>query len=212
MIALDESFVFVHVPKTAGNSISTCLAPHCSDVLHSGAPFQDGRERFSVRNDRYPGLHKHSTLAEYAQAMGEAFLDVVSLCCVRNPWDRALSMYFSPSTVYQRANRPSPHPDPGGWDREEFLKMLDGYIPTHKYVALPDQPDPWQGVDLVIRFERLEDDLARFWKILDLPGHPSLARLNASRHEHRARYYDAEMIAAVEAIESPLVKAFGYEP
>lgn len=213
MIARDGSFVFVHVPKTAGNTVSTVLAPYCGDVLYSGAPFQDGRERFSVRHPAYPGLHKHSTLSEYATAMGEDFARVRTVvCCVRDPWDRALSMYFSPSSVYARTVRPDPHPAPGAWDRGEFLRMLADHTPTHKYVEILDRPSPCQRVDLVVRFEHLEDDLAWACRELGLLGWPSLPRLNASNHGPRENYYDNELLDVVARLEAPLIEAFGYSP
>lgn len=212
MIARDGSFVFVHVPKTAGNTISMLLAPYCGDVLYSGAPFQDGRERFSVRNASYPTLHKHSTLAEYALAMGQDFAQVLAVCCVRDPWERAVSMYFSPSSVYARTVRPDPHPSPADWDRAEFVRMLADHVPSHRYVELPDQTSPWKRVDVVIRFENLEEDLGLAFRALGLRGCPQVPRLNASHHALYPVFYDDELISLVASLEAPLIEKFGYSP
>jgi len=203
MIASDLHFVFVHIPKTAGNSVSTALAPHCSDVLYSGAPFQDGRERFSVRNQLYPSLSKHSTLDDYRRALGSRLDTATVVYTIRNPWERALSLYFWGKQV---------HGEPGdNFDRGEFLEMLHGYRPTHHYLVTPVLPNPWPHI--AIRLEHLRKDLERAWTILHLPGSlPEIPRLNASRHGPCSDYYDAELAEIVSRLEEPLVKAFGYEP
>lgn len=204
MIASDGSFVFVHVPKTAGNTISTLLAPHCSDILYSAAPFQDGRERFSVRNPLYPGLSKHSTLHDYWRAMGSRLDTATVVTAVRNPWERALSLYFWGKQVHGDL-------DHDYFDRGEFLDMLQGHLPTHHYLGAPVLSNSRTFV--VIRQEHLQDDLERAWKILRLPGElPEIPRLNTSRHGPCSDYYDAELVELVARLEDPLVKAFGYEP
>ncbi len=203
MIASDGSFVFVHVPKTAGNTISTLLAPFGSDVRYSAAPFQDGRERFSVRNPLYPSLSKHSTLSDYQRALGNRLDSAIKVCSVRNPWERALSFYFWGKQVHGKTDE--------DFDRGEFRAMLRGYQPTHHYLVSPDSPHPWQNFLHVIRHEHLQEDLEIVWSSLRLPGSlPEIPKLNVSRHGPCERYYDTELVELVSRLEDPLVKAFGY--
>ena len=64
MISLQKSFLFVHIPKTAGNSIQSVLRDYSEDQLVALRKEQDGIERFGLRNANYK-IKKHSTLSEY---------------------------------------------------------------------------------------------------------------------------------------------------
>jgi hypothetical protein len=64
MISLQKRFLFVHIPKTAGNSIQSVLRDYSEDQLVALRKEQDGIERFGLRNPKYK-VKKHSTLSEY---------------------------------------------------------------------------------------------------------------------------------------------------
>ena len=70
MISFHKHFLFVHIPKTAGNSIQSVLRDYSEDELVPLRGEQDGIERFGLRNPNYK-IKKHSTLAEYRAALGE---------------------------------------------------------------------------------------------------------------------------------------------
>lgn len=111
MISSQKKFIFVHIPKTAGNAIQNVLIKYSEDQVVCTAPHQDGIERFNLTNQY--GLCKHSSLREYHAALGEhEFSRRFKFACVRNPWDRAISFYFSP------------HRNINTWNREDFVKLL----------------------------------------------------------------------------------------
>ena len=100
-----ETFLFVHIRKTAGNSIQSVLRILSEDQLVALRKEQDGMERFGLRNPRYK-IKKHSTLGEYRDALGdEQFRDLYKFTCVRNPWDRMVSYYFTPTQNPKTGNR-----------------------------------------------------------------------------------------------------------
>jgi hypothetical protein len=80
MISLQKRFLFVHIPKTAGNSIQSVLRDHSEDQLVALRKKQDGVERFGLRNPRY-NIKKHSTLSEYHEAVGDEQFGI----CISSP-------------------------------------------------------------------------------------------------------------------------------
>src|SRR5205809_3293450 len=126
MISFQKRFLFVHIPKTAGNSIQSVLRDYSEDQIVALRSEQDGIERFGLRNPNYK-IKKHSTLAEYRAALGDkTFRGLYKFTCVRNPWDRMISYYF----------RPTGHADI--WDRNKFKKMVSRMLSVADYLRLEE--------------------------------------------------------------------------
>jgi len=124
MISFQKRFLFVHIPKTAGNSIQSVLREYSEDQIVALRSEQDGIERFGLRNPNYK-IRKHSTLAEYRMALGdEQFRSLYKFACVRNPWDRMVSYYFRPTQQV------------GELDRKEFRKVISKALSVADYLGL----------------------------------------------------------------------------
>ena len=133
---------------------------------------QDGIERFGLRNPNYK-IKKHSTLAEYRTAFGEArFRDLYKFTCIRNPWDRMVSYYFGTTSLV------------GVWDRKEFKKLILKAVSVTDYLRLDKgESDPFGNMDYIIRFENLADDFRAVCARLGIPEAP-LPQYNRSNREH----------------------------
>src|SRR5437868_15272759 len=119
MISLQKRFLFVHIPKTGGNSIQSILRHYSEDQVVTLHPHQDGVERFEIRNRSYK-IKKHSPLAIYRAVLGSnQFQSLYKFARVRNPWDRKVCYYFTPAR--QQA-----------WDASSFERvMLEAVSVTH---------------------------------------------------------------------------------
>jgi hypothetical protein len=197
MISFQKRFLFVHIPKTAGNSIQTILRNYSEDEIVALRAEQDGIERFGLRNPDYK-VKKHSTLAEYRTALGEArFRDLYKFTCVRNPWDRMVSYYFGTTSL-------------AVWDRKEFKRLILKAVSVAGYLRLDKgESDPFGNVDYVMRFENLADDFRTVSAKLGIPPAP-LPQYNRSDREHYSKYYDAELRELIRKRFAPEIERFGY--
>ena len=187
MISFQKRFLFVHIPKTAGNSIQSVLRDYSEDELVALRSEQDGVERFGLRNPKYK-IKKHSTLAEYRAALGETqFGNLYRFTCVRNPWDRMVSYYFTPT---QKAK---------AWDRKKFRKIISSALSVADYLRLDQGEEaPFGNVDYIMRFENLADDFRAVCAALDI-SQVALPRYNRSNRDHYSKYYDDQLRELVRA-------------
>lgn len=199
MIGIYHQFIFVHIPKTAGNALQSVLSAYSEDAIVVGDN-KDGVHRFGLYSAY--GTVKHSTLADYLAALGpESFWSKRKFACVRNPWERAISFYFSP------------HRGCDTWDRNEFIRLLDEIHPMTTYLRLPidtagTRPD--HNLDFIIRYEQLNKDFSRLCDILDIAG-GSLPVLNQGSRQPYFDYYDPELIQIVADRFREDIEVFGYE-
>jgi len=196
MISLQKKFLFVHVPKTGGNSIQNILKDYSEDKLTTLAKHQDGIERFGVRNDTY-NITKHSTLSHYKSVLDpKTYSTLFKFATIRNPWDRMISCYFSP------------HRGITDWNRTSFLELVNRkptlryYITEYSFfekvvrkLGIPikiTKKNLDSDIDFLIRFENIDDDFELLCEKLDIP-YSSLPKRNKSNRNHYSHYYDEEL-------------------
>lgn len=188
MISEELRFLFLHVPKTAGNSIQNILRNYSEDEIRSQREYQDGVERFGVHNRRFK-LGKHASLYECGMAMPAAFYaSLFKLATIRNPWDRMVSLYFSPAQGRTE------------WSRSEFVELVNGALGVRHWVCLdPEAGGPLdRDLDLLMRFEHIEEDFAIASGRLGIAAQPLPVR-NRSSHARYSDYYDDELEALVRS-------------
>lgn len=201
LLSTSNNFLFIHVPKTGGNSIQKALFPFSDDQIALTGPHHDGIERFEIRSPEFE-IHKHSTLQEYRHHLGwKRFSSLVKVTCVRNPWDRCVSFFFSP------------HRGNVEWSPQVFEDFVRNVVqPQAHYLTLEGREnDPFQNVDVVLRFESLETDFRALCQRLAL-GELALPRINASnRSDYRSYFTTDRLIELVAEKFSPEIRRFNYE-
>ena len=191
MISRAKNFIFVHVPKTAGNSVQNALFPYSEDkrTVISG---KDEVEQFGVS---HPGsdLWKHSTIAEYQKALEPAFFDAaLKITVLRNPWDRMISAYFY--WAEQDAVRMGRQKDTDlDFDEGKFREFISKRV-GYRGLICGRNPDgklkkiDQHSIDVFRRFEHLHGDMDTLADRLGIPR-VKLVQRNASRHRPYASYY-----------------------
>lgn len=193
MLSIQKQFLFLHVPKTGGNSIQNILSKYSEDEIVITQPYQDGKERFEVKG-KHEKLTKHSSLNDYRLFLdADLFERLFKFSTIRNPWERLISMYFS-----QNMGR-------NEWSRNTFVEMLKKTPPLEHYICLKtsffsrftrEQNALDSSIDFLIRFEALEADFHTACRQIGLPPQP-LPILNNSSRAHYSRYYDKELASLV---------------
>lgn len=200
MLSRSHRFLFIHIPKTAGNSIQRALLPYSEDRMVTLAPYQDGIDRFEIRSPRLD-VHKHSTLAEYrAKLSDQEYADLFVFHVIRNPWDRCVSHFFSP------------HRGPVDWSENLFAEFIEQVVrPAEMYVASgPDDANPFGNAHAVIRFEHLEEEFLDVCRKISLPP-MTLPHANKSGHiDYRVYFKSDRLIEAVARKFTAEIEQFGY--
>jgi sulfotransferase famil protein len=199
MISLKKRFLFVHIPKTAGNSIQSVLREYSEDELVALRKEQDGIERFGLRSPKYK-VKKHSKLSAYYDALGdEQFRNLYKFTCVRNPWDRMVSYYFTPTQNLET------------WNRKKFRETISKAVSVPDYLRLDNnEGDPFANVDCIMRFENLAHDFRAVCAAIDISP-PPLPQYNRSSREHYSKYYDDELRELVRARFAAEIERFNYK-
>jgi len=202
MISISHNFLFIHIPKTAGNSIQNILRHFSEDRIVILAPYQDGVERFEVRSAKYR-IEKHSRLIDYQnQLEPDLYKRLFKFCVIRNPWDRCISFYFSP------------HRGNVSWDRQAFISFLNYIPPMLAYLVIKNESNQFvysnENVNYVMRFENLDYDFKYVSSLIRIP-YTRLPHRNKSNREDYRKYYDKELIEIVRKKYELDIQLFGYE-
>lgn len=189
-------YIFVHIPKTGGTSISKLLT---SD---------------------YQATHAHYMLDDYYAENYAASEAYFKFCVVRNPWDRLVSAYHHlhdlPEWVgvqtkqfVQTAGLAHTTFDDlvARLTNERWLRVWPHFREQWCYV----RHDTCNGMDQILRFEQLTHDMALIAEHLGLTN-AAMSEENVSRRERDYHtYYNAETAALVANLYERDISEFKYE-
>lgn len=172
MISHRKKFLFIHIPKTGGNSVQEVLKEHSEQQIVTRRADQDGVDRFGVVDPAHPKLTKHATLRDYYDAYGRQILSYYIFTTIRNPFDRLVSYYFSP------------HRGDVAWQADDFARFCLDVAPLehfacHSYTRMFVLRRPVL-VRRYIHFERLQDDFLEVCRDLQIEA-DGLQHRNKSR-------------------------------
>jgi len=203
MISHKHKFIFIHIPKTAGNSIQNYLQNYSEDKIvinkkqvRHNTESKFYLDRFEVRSsDKKFKTFKHTTLNSYYVNWRKKYgsiEDFFKFGVIRNPWDRAISFYF-----WKRYK---------SFDKKIFINNLIqmscvDYVYVKKYNN--------HKHDYVIRFENLQEDFDTACDKIGIPK-TQLPHTNKSLHKHYTEYYDDETREIVAEKYARDIEYFGY--
>jgi len=148
--------LFIHVPKTGGNTIQQCLLGHGLSVdqpICRG--HQDGQQRFELRGPITET--KHQPLQRYHQ-LSPATAGMPVAVCVRRPFERLVSLYFSPHRWLQWCSQRASYelPEDPAFDEAAFLQIVGAAPAAIDYLASgAPSVSPQAAVENRKNFEKL---------------------------------------------------------
>ena len=201
-----HGFWFVDIPRTSSSSIRAELTSHFGNVHGKLKLFEEEYAAESV----FPG---HQPARKMRHVLGDsAWRDIFTFTVVRNPWDRAVSLF-----AYRRRVGDIP----GEWTFREYVRRLaeaDSTTEGFKYYGyrwgasdfIVDD-DGQIIVDYVARFETRSDDLKVIGGRIGLDRLGDLAIQGTSQGLHYGQSYDSETADVIRNLYRRDIELFGYE-
>lgn len=164
MLSEPHKFIYLHPPKTGGNSLQAVLLAHSSDQMVV-LPYQDGKERFEIRGNLTPT--KHATLADYYDRIEVGIKDYKIIISIREPAERAISAYFSPARWMRKRNDGSWFLENACWNAAAFVNYLKSgtLLPMVSFLCLGSE---MVAPNYIVRYERYVEDVRRLTTSLGL--------------------------------------------
>ena len=213
ILAPDNRFIFIHVPKSAGTSINGALSIH--DVFFSVRGRSRAARARRAENSGLPeaaaNLGEHSSAKQFIRALGRDVYDgYYSFGFVRNPWDVAVS-WFHYRLITSSVS---------GYDEAQAAGTFEAYV--HRYLAgeygarraglqhpfLIDEKGEL-AVTFVGRYESLEQDFKAVKSKLGIETLP-LDHFNQIYHAPWAKLYTPATFAVVGDLVRADAELFGY--
>jgi hypothetical protein len=209
LLSLEKNFLFIHIPKTAGSSVTRALAPWCVKPqrtqwrrLLSHLPVPEKPQNAFLRQHDKASWAKHKLPAEIYDS-------AYKFAVVRNPFELAVSSYYfrRKHLSGRRRNRARV------LDFKTFLRYLER---KNRFVRV-DQTS-WISdrhgnliIDEVLRFETLAEQFNALVERLGLPGEVKLPRTNVNAPYDYCAVYDDEAKSIVRRLFFRDFERFGYE-
>jgi hypothetical protein len=213
IISNSKKYIFIHINKTAGTSVTRALAGHTqwNDLVLGVAPMSGAvASHFRMRFN----LGKHSTAQDVLATVGEdIWRDYYTFSFVRHPYARAVSLYtFVKKQVASRGwkrylrNWPLPHiadDDLWKWPATQVYLSTENFSQFIQHELLRDavgvQPqaqwlfdsDCKLMVNFVGKVENLAQGFAKVCKELQLPM-LELGQNNRSNTTHWSKFYKSD--------------------
>lgn len=178
MIIHDSKCIFIHIPKTGGQSIEVSLGLNIGDKFSQNKKWYDMSTMVGL-NPTSGEYMQHFSISRILKEIPTIY-DYKSFTFVRNPWDRVVSDYKWYGGLKDRVGT-----------LEEFIineRVADKshVIPQYKFIY---DENNVQLVDYIGRFETLERDFYNICEQLNLDPDPLPHHNKTCSKKHYTEYY-----------------------
>jgi len=221
LISHSKKFIFIHIYKTAGTSVSKVFLPNSRLVDRLAYDFYPTVKLYALiaklmqwENEgmrHFTGFHKHANASTVKLKMKKSQFDsYYKFAFVRNPYDHTVSLYHyilqtKCHFFYEKVRD------------MDFAEFVEFYVSTKPRRQVDFVYDPVDGaclIDYVGKLENLNSDLNFLIKQLGLNPQRSLKHDNPSVHREKSdwrSYYDSASRIALYEYFCDDFKRFNYE-
>ena len=194
-----NKFVFIHIPKTGGNSFQSQILKHTNEIK-TVEGHQDGEDRFGIKGEFTK--HKHQTLNTYLKIFNEKNINISNLefvTIIRNPTNRLISFFFSPHRTMREEKkflRKSQFIQKDiKFDESIFVELCNN-IPTQSEYLGNEIPSSQLTI---LKFENYTNEVSNFLKRYNIDFEES--KLNASKSSNKQKVTsNKSLIARLEKL------------
>mgnify|MGYP003965028931 CR=1 FL=1 len=223
IISHKHKFVFIHIPKNGGCSVSDALlqSHKKNDDDHWNSIPTSVALRFCA-----DGIYMNSTdlkqhdpiikVQEYFSKNDWNFNEYFKFCFSRNPWDRLISYFHYGKKVYNKNIKEGIHPP--GSAPYKWMSKFNCEFKQYGETAMFARPQRWSIdgsnsepiIDFFGKIENLQED---FNTICDKIGIPrqELPHVNKTKHKHYTEYYNDKIWTRVVERYAKDIEYFGYK-
>ncbi|WP_158284814.1 sulfotransferase family 2 domain-containing protein [Hoeflea marina] len=210
LYSLTHKFIFIHVPKTAGLSITRLLRP-ASLPSRPRSQFRRVLSKLPIPERPEKAYFPMHTTARWSRLKygAERFDAFYTFALLRNPYDLFVSRYnfILNGQTHHNAARYSAMSFLD-FARVEKDKLRFG---ARDQTSMLDDGSGRIIVRNLFRFENLEASVSRICADIGVSPEAPLPRAHVMPRAHYSSYYSDESRAIVETIYGRDLKAFGYE-
>lgn len=198
VISVQHNFVFIHIPKNAGQTIWSILSRYeYNDVLPEKAKLYPHLQRLwdiSLQDTQIMARATeagHWRYVDLVKVLGQIWVDKQKIyAVVRNPWDKAVSSYlYDVATKPALFNSTTTFDDWLGWMNQFWTNPLELQLYSqYPYIVQGDGNLP-RNLQL-LRFESIVTDFAQMQSDVGLvppPGLSSVDITNTFLHQAKDR-------------------------
>lgn len=218
IVSFRKKFVFIHITKAAGTSVTNLLKQYSDPPILSSKLVRNGvhiiGHHLGVDLMQYTGrfiLPLHSTatmlLSRYPNLN---FHDFYRFAIVRNPWDRLVSLYSFSRLPRKRYTHPLQYEQGCQLSFSEFAEQVCKNSPMNQVDYLFQDPVGNLEMDYIAKTERLDSDIKIILNTIGLPN-AEVQHLNSTNHHHYISYYNDETQKLVASAFARDIELLNYE-
>lgn len=204
LISYHKQFLFVHIFKTAGTSITDGLARYCFRPESTRPSNWIAFLFTNWRKIHKKPIRKHATALEIRAALDrEIFDSVFKFTFVRNPWDWQVSLYHYILD----------HPENHGHEETKKMGSFRNFVFSREKLSftqtscLVDESGNLL-VDFIGKFENLNEDFQSICHKVGISA--NLPHINKSKRMGYQDYYDVETRDLTARLYAEDIERFGY--
>lgn len=220
LISHKKQFIFIHIFKTAGTSLTNSLVSHSRFIDRLAYEFTISTKiygqisnLFGWQDDghrQFTGFHKHELAHNIKLKMGNDYDNYFTFCFVRNPYDLLVSLYF-----YIKQNKSHKyHKLANDLDFNEFVDFYIKQNPPLQSDYIYDPQSSEKLVNFIGFFENLNNDFSYILSKLDINISSGIKHKNISlkrKSKGYKNYYNDESKRKVLNYFAKDLTNFNYE-